>query len=84
MKYIKNFEKKILFNQNDCKVDEYIRYRQNFYTFNAKIIKKDDSVYLVQNDRHIITIVKEQIMRYLTDLEIEEFTLSLAANKFNL
>jgi len=28
--------------------------------------------------------VKEQIMRYLTDLEIEEFTLSLAANKFNI
>ena len=83
MKYIKRFEKK-LFNPNDCKVGDYIKYRQNNYTFDAKIIKKDESFYLVQNEICKIGIIKEQILRFLTSLEIENFELLLNTNKFNI
>ena len=84
MKYIKSFEK-ILFDTNDVEVDDYIEYRQNRYTFFAKVIENHgNGVYTVQNDKHKVTIVKEQILRYLTKPEIEEFELSLNANKYNL
>ena len=84
MKYLKRFEK-ILFDANDVEVDDYIEYRQNRYTFFAKVIQNHgDVVYTVQNDKHKVTIAKEQILRYLTKSEIEEFEISLSANKYNL
>jgi len=84
MKYLKTFELK-MFYAEDVLVGEYIKYRHNRYAFFAKVIEKNGhGVYTVQNDKKIVTIVKEQILRYLTDTEIEEFELSLNANKYNL
>ncbi len=83
MKYIKKFEMKS-FDTNKCEVGDYIKYRQTNYSFNAKIIKKDDSIFLVQNYSGVVTIVKEQILRFLTDEEIEKIEMDIIAKKFNL
>lgn len=90
MKYIKSYEYLDPTNHTKHQIDDYVLYSgkslqsgKDQFVKIIRVLDWGDYVFIFDDGTESVTTNKE-ILRYLTDDEIEKFEINLSRNKFNL